>query len=51
MGESSFFRFRPRAEAGGGVDFLMGKDELVVGANDGTESGAEPGAVGLVGST
>jgi hypothetical protein len=47
-GESSFFRFRPRHETGGGVGSLIGKDERVVRANDGTDE--EPGDVGLVGS-
>ncbi len=42
VGESSFFRYRPRGEAGGGVGFLMGKDERVVAANDGTD-GPETG--------
>ena len=48
VGESSFFRFRPRGEAGGGVGFLTGKDERVVAASDGTDG--EAGDVGLVGS-
>ena len=48
VGESSFFRFRPRGEAGGGVGFLIGKDERFVAASDGTDG--ETGDVGLVGS-
>ena len=48
VGESSFFRFRPRGEAGGGVGFLTGKDERVVAASDGTDG--EAGDVGLVGT-
>jgi hypothetical protein len=37
VGESSFFRFRPRGEAGGDVGFLIGKDERVAAASDGTD--------------
>ena len=48
VGESSFFRFRPGGEAGGGVGFLIGKDERVVAASD--ERDGEAGDVGLVGS-
>jgi len=48
VGESSFFRFRPRGEAGGGVGFLIGKDGRVVAAGDGTDG--ESGDEGLVGS-
>ncbi len=48
VGESSFFRFRIRSEAGGGVGFLIGKVERVVAASDGTDG--ETGDEGLVGS-
>jgi hypothetical protein len=48
VGESSFFRFRLTGKAGGGVSFLIGKDERVVAASDGTDG--ETGDEGLVGS-
>jgi hypothetical protein len=41
VGESSFFRFRPRGETGGDVGFLMGKDERGVAATDDDGTGAD----------
>ena len=46
VGESSFFRFRPRGEAGGGVGFLMGKDERVMAATDDDGTGGETSVAG-----
>ncbi len=37
MGESSFFRFRPRGEAGGGVGFLIGPGKDERATDDGTD--------------
>jgi hypothetical protein len=37
VGESSFFRFRPRGEAGGGVGFLIGPGKDERATDDGTD--------------